>query len=69
MGINRSATRQQAAAPSPAGGNMRTAADVASTMRGAVDVKSWTPTVANLIVLLVLELAAYAGIRYLFRRL
>lgn len=28
---------------------------------------SWTPTVANLLVLVVLELAAFAALRYAFR--
>ena len=29
----------------------------------------WTPTVANLLVLVVVELAAFAAIRYLFKRI
>jgi hypothetical protein len=31
--------------------------------------KGWSPTVANLLVLIVLEMAAFAGIRYLFKRI
>lgn len=30
--------------------------------------KGWTPTVANLMVLLVLELVAFGVIRYVFKR-
>lgn len=38
---------------------------MAKNFSGAVG--SWHPTVANLAVLIVLELAAYAGLRYVFR--
>ncbi len=31
--------------------------------------KSWSPTVANLLVLLVLEIVAFGVIRYVFKRL
>jgi len=31
--------------------------------------KSWTPTVANLLVLLVVEIVAFGAIRYLFKRI
>lgn len=39
--------------------------DVAKSISGAVG--SWHPTVANLAVLIVLEVAAYAALRYVFR--
>ena len=31
--------------------------------------KTWSPTVANLLVLVVLEIVAFGAIRYLFKRL
>lgn len=31
--------------------------------------KSWSPTVANLLVLIVVEIAAFAAIRYAFKRI
>jgi len=30
-------------------------------------IKGWTPTVANLLLLVVVEMVAYAGLRYAFR--
>lgn len=34
----------------------------------AEQAKKWTPTVANLLVLIVVEMVAFAAIRYAFRR-
>lgn len=67
MGINRNG-RNRNAAPSAGGGNMRSVGDVASSIRGDM-VKAWTPTVANLVVLVLFELAAFAALRYLLRTL
>lgn len=46
------------AGPTPIG------ATVPSPVPGA---KQWSPTVANLLVILVLELAAFAALRYMFK--
>lgn len=40
--------------------------DVPTMSGGAGATKGWSPTVANLLVLLVLEIVAFALIRYLF---
>lgn len=45
---------------SPSGGTM-------PDIRGN-GAKAWSPTVVNLLVILVLEIAAFAAIRYLFKR-
>lgn len=37
--------------------------------RGAAATKEWTPTVANLLVLVVLELLAFAGLRYVINKI
>jgi hypothetical protein len=38
-------------------------------VRNLPGAKGWTPTVANLLVLVVLEIVAFGVIRYVFRRL
>jgi hypothetical protein len=64
MGINR--TVRPAGAVSPAAGTGRAPNGAAMTdLRG---VRGWTPTVANLLVLVVLEIVAFAAIRYVFHR-
>lgn len=62
-GINRtvrpgSAATNQAAGPVPPGASVPI-----PTLSGS----QWSPTVANLLVILVLELGAFAAIRYAFR--
>ena len=37
--------------------------------RGLGGTKDWSPTVANLLVLIVLELAAFAGLRYVINKI
>jgi hypothetical protein len=37
--------------------------------RGAASTKSWTPTVANLLVLVVVEVVAFAGLRMIINRI
>ena len=37
--------------------------------RGLAATKDWTPTVANLLVLIVLELVAFAGLRYVINKI
>lgn len=54
-----SAYNANAAGPVPAGATVPTA-----SMGGG----QWSPTVANLLVLIVVEMAAFAAIRYLFRK-
>lgn len=49
-----------AGAGTPNGGSMPSSVNQAAG--------SWSPTVANLLVLVVLELVAFAAIRYLFKR-
>jgi hypothetical protein len=58
------------AVPSPSGlGSQNTGASVAATSgRGMAAAADWTPTVANLFVLIFLELAAFAALRYVIHR-
>lgn len=65
MGIDRSRTRTSAA-PAPGGGNMQTGGAVAATMRGGTQSKDWNPTITNLLILIILEIAAFAAMRYAF---
>lgn len=37
--------------------------------RGLAGTKSWTPTVANLLVLVVLEVLAFGGLRYVINKI
>lgn len=37
--------------------------------RGMASTKEWTPTVANLMVLIVLEVLAFAGLRYVINKI
>lgn len=36
-------------------------------VRGAMNAQAWHPTVVNLLVLVIVEIAAYAALRYAFR--
>ncbi len=75
-GINRWALRQAdepSRHPNPGAGatwgrplDQGKAAAMAASTRGQ-SVGDWHPTVVNLIVLIVLELVAYAALRYVFR--
>lgn len=37
--------------------------------RGAAATKEWSPTIANLFVLIVLEVLAFAGLRYVINKI
>lgn len=66
MGIDRSRSRTSAA-PSPGGGFYQTGATVAATtFRKQSGTSQWSPTVAHLMVLIILEICAFAAIRYAF---
>lgn len=54
-------------APPKAGGQGSMAGPAGAGTRALRAPEGWTPTVANLIVLIVLELAAYAVLRWTFR--
>lgn len=58
-------------APASSGlGNAVSGASVASTSgRGLAGTKTWTPTVANLLVLVVLEVVAFGGLRYVINKI
>lgn len=66
MGINRSLSRSSAA-PAAGGGAYQTGAQVASnSVRGQSGAGAWTPTVTHLFILIILEIAAFAALRYAF---
>lgn len=64
-GIRRTVRPAGRVAASPDGGR----APNGGAMNPSSGAKQWTPTVANLMVLLVLEMVAFGVIRYLFRRI
>lgn len=64
--IDRSRSRTNIAA-SPGGGAFQSGAAVAAnTVRGQTSASKWTPTVTHLFVLIILEIAAFAALRYAF---
>lgn len=63
--INRTVRPAGAVSASPDGGRAPNGVPMSAISQYA---KGWSPTVANLLVLIVLELAAFAAIRYLFKR-
>lgn len=67
--INR--TIRPGAAPASSGlGTQNSGASVAATSgRGMASTSQWTPTVANLLVLVVLEVVAFGALRYLINRI
>jgi hypothetical protein len=66
MPIDRSRSRTSVQA-SPGGGAYQNGAAVAAnSVRGQASTSQWTPTVARLFVLLILEIAAFAALRYAF---
>lgn len=66
MSIDRSRSRTSAQI-SPGGGAYQNGAAVAAnSVRGQASTSQWTPTVARLFVLLILEIAAFAALRYAF---
>jgi hypothetical protein len=62
-GIRRT-VRPASAAPNAGAGPVPVGATVPNPVAGT---KQWSPTVANLLVLIVLELVAFAVLRHLFR--
>lgn len=54
-------------APPKAGGQGSMAGPKGAGSRPLFKAEGWTPTVSNLIVLVVLEIVAYAALRYVFR--
>lgn len=68
-GIRRT-VRPSAAPASSRLGALNPEASVSMTSgRGMAATKDWTPTVANLLVLIVLEVVAFAGLRMLINRI
>lgn len=67
--INR--TIRPGASPASSGlGNQVPEASVSQTSgRGLAGTSAWSPTVANLLVLIVLELIAFAGLRYVINKI
>jgi hypothetical protein len=67
--------RRRTIPPSAAAANSRLGAltpeaSVSMTSgRGAAATKEWTPTVANLFVLIIVEMVAFAGLRMLINRI
>lgn len=66
--INRP-TRNAVPASSGLGNNVSGASVAATSGRGMAGTSSWTPTVANLLVLVVLEVIAFGGLRYVINRI
>lgn len=67
MGINRTVRPAGAVAASADGGRSPNGARM--PMSAAATAKGWSPTVANLMVLVVLEIVAFGLIRYAFKRI
>lgn len=66
--IRRNVRPAGAVVPGPGAGTTSNGGAM-SGLHGAGDAKSWSPTVANLLVLVVLEMVAFSVIRYVFKRL
>lgn len=71
--VNRWALAYDQSAPNPSAGlavgrvrTPRTEAEMAAPIKGTSP-SDWHPTVLNLVVLIVLEMGAYALLRYVFR--
>lgn len=67
--INRKIRPNAAPASSGLGSSVQGAHVAETSGRGLVATKSWTPTVANLLVLIVLEVLAFGGLRYVINRI
>lgn len=64
--IDRSRSRSSAA-PAPGGGTYQSGAAVAAgSIRSQSQGSSWNPTIVNLFILIILEIAAFAALRYAF---
>jgi hypothetical protein len=69
-GIDRTKSRTSAVNPPGAVGAYQRSDVVASnTVRGQAGTGAWTPTVTHLFVLIILEIAAFAALRYAFGQL
>lgn len=65
MGINRTLSRSSAA-PAAGGGAYQTGAQVAANSSRQTGAGAWSPTVTHLFVLIIIEIAAFAALRYAF---
>ena len=64
--IDRSRSRTNVAA-APGGGAFQSGAAVAAaSIRSQTGASKWTPTVSHLFILIILEIAAFAALRYAF---
>lgn len=68
-GIPRKIKSSAAPASSGLGAAVREASVSQTSGRGLSATKTWTPTVANLLVLIVLEVLAFAGLRYVINKI
>lgn len=68
-GIRRTVPASAAAANSRLGALTPEASVSMTSGRGAASTSQWTPTVANLLVLVVLEVLAFAGLRYVINKI
>lgn len=67
--INRHLKSNAVPASSGLGNNVSGGSVAATSGRGMASTSQWTPTVANLLVLVVLEVVAFGGLRYLINRI
>lgn len=68
-GIRRTVRPSAAAANSRLGALTPEASVSMTSGRGVASTSQWTPTVANLLVLVVLEVLAFAGLRYVINKI
>lgn len=64
---NRATPGYWSGSPPKYGGQGSMAGPSGTGLRGALSADAWHPTIINLLVLVLLEIAAYAGLRYAFR--
>lgn len=67
--INRTIRSTAAPASSGLGASVQGAHVAETSGRGFAATRTWTPTVANLLVLVVLECIAFSGLRYVINRI
>ena len=67
--INRTIRPGAAPASSGLGTQVPEVSVAATSGRGLAGTKAWTPTVANLLVLIILEVIAFGGLRYVINRI
>jgi hypothetical protein len=64
--INRTNSRTNVAAAPGGGAYQNGAAVAANSVRGQASSAKWTATVTNLFILIILEIGAFAALRYAF---